>query len=73
MAVLKAPLKQPKTTPIQLRLDDEARANLTKYAEFLDSSPSYGHARERDLRAISTLWSTPRCCYAGGRRVSRQH
>src|SRR5216684_475881 len=41
MAVLKAPIKQPKTTPIQLRLDDEARANLTKYAEFLDSSPSY--------------------------------
>ncbi len=41
MAVLKAPTKQPKTTPIQLRLDDEARTNLTKYAEFLDSSPSY--------------------------------
>src|SRR5260370_29651884 len=41
MAVLKAQIKQPKTTPIQLRLDDEARANLTNYAEFLDSSPSY--------------------------------
>jgi predicted transcriptional regulator len=41
MAVLKAPTKQPKTAPIQLRLDDEARANLMKYAEFLDSSPSY--------------------------------
>ncbi len=41
MAVLKAPPKQPKTTVIQLRLDDEARMKLTKYAEFLDCSPSY--------------------------------
>jgi predicted transcriptional regulator len=41
MAVLKAPTKLPKTTPIQLRLDYEARMNLAKYAEFLDSSPSY--------------------------------
>jgi predicted transcriptional regulator len=41
MAVLKAPPKQPKTTVVQLRLDEEARAKLTKYAEFLDCSPSY--------------------------------
>jgi predicted transcriptional regulator len=41
MAVLKAPPKQLKTTVVQVRLDDEARTNLTKYAEFLDSSPSY--------------------------------
>jgi predicted transcriptional regulator len=41
MAVLKAPPKQPKTTVVQLRLDDEAKMKLTKYAEFLDSSPSY--------------------------------
>jgi predicted transcriptional regulator len=41
MAVLKAPPKQPKTTVVQLRLDDEAKTKLTKYAEFLDSSPSY--------------------------------
>ncbi|HUL34705.1 MAG TPA: hypothetical protein VL128_12530 [Candidatus Eisenbacteria bacterium] len=41
MAVLKAPPKQPKTTVVQLRLDDDARAKLTKYAEFLDCSPSY--------------------------------
>lgn len=41
MAVLKAPPKQPKTTVVQLRLDDDAREKLTKYAEFLDSSPSY--------------------------------
>jgi hypothetical protein len=39
MAVLKAPPKQPKTTVVQL--NDEARAKLTKYAEFLDCSPSY--------------------------------
>jgi hypothetical protein len=41
MTVLKAPPKQPKTTVVQLRLDDEARLKLTKYAEFLDCSPSY--------------------------------
>jgi hypothetical protein len=41
MAVLKAPPKQPKTTVVQLRLDDEAKLKLTKYAEFLDCSPSY--------------------------------
>jgi len=41
MAVLKAPPKQPKTTVVQLRLDDDTRDKLTKYAEFLESSPSY--------------------------------
>lgn len=41
MALLKAPPKQPKTTGVQLRLDDEARTNLSKYAEFLGSSPSH--------------------------------
>ena len=41
MPVLKAPPKQPKTTVVQLRLDEEARMKLTKYAEFLDCSPSY--------------------------------
>jgi hypothetical protein len=41
MAVLKAPPKQPKTTVVQLRLDDDARDKLTRYAEFLESSPSY--------------------------------
>ena len=41
MSVLKAPPKQPRTTVVQLRLDDEARMKLTKYAEFLDCSPSY--------------------------------
>ena len=41
MAVLKAPPKQPKTTVVQLRLDEEARTRLAKYAEFLDCTPSY--------------------------------
>jgi hypothetical protein len=39
--ILKAPPKQPKTTVVQLRLDDDARERLTKYAEFLDCSPSH--------------------------------
>jgi transposase len=41
MPVLKAPPKQPKTTVVQLRLDEEARSKLTKYAEYLDCSPSH--------------------------------
>src|SRR6516162_7508813 len=41
MPVLKAPPKQPKTTVVQLRLDDQARMQLTKYADFLECSPSY--------------------------------
>jgi hypothetical protein len=41
MPVLKAPPKQPKTAVVQLRLDDEARLNLTKYAEYLECSPSH--------------------------------
>jgi hypothetical protein len=39
--ILKVPPKQPKTTVVQFRLGDEARTKLTKYAEFLDCSPSH--------------------------------
>lgn len=41
MPLLKAPLKQPKTTVVQLRLDDEAHSTLTKYAGYLECSPSH--------------------------------
>ena len=41
MALLKAPSKQPKTTMLQVRLEEEVRLNLDKYAEFLDANPSY--------------------------------
>ena len=41
MTLLKAPPKQPKTTVVQLRLDEEARSTLTKYAEYLECSPSH--------------------------------
>jgi hypothetical protein len=41
MPVLKAPPKQLKTTVVQLRLDEQARFKLTKYAEYLDCSPSH--------------------------------
>ncbi len=41
MALLKAPSKQPKTTTIQVRLDEEVRHNLDTYAEFIDATPSY--------------------------------
>jgi hypothetical protein len=41
MALLKAPLKQPKTTGLQVRIEDEVKLTLHKYAEFLDANPSY--------------------------------
>lgn len=41
MALLKAPSKQPKTTMLQVRLEEEVRFNLNRYAEFLDANPSY--------------------------------
>jgi len=41
VSLLKAPSKQPKTTNLQVRLEEEVRRNLDRYAEFLDSNPSY--------------------------------
>ena len=41
MALLKSPSKQPKTTNLQVRLEEEVRRNLDRYAEFLDANPSY--------------------------------
>ncbi len=41
MALLKAPSKQPKTTTLQVRLDEEVRHNLDRYAEFIDANASY--------------------------------
>ena len=41
MALLKPPSKQPKTTTLQVRLEEEVRGNLDKYAEFLDANSSY--------------------------------
>ena len=41
MALLKAPSKQPKTTMLQVRLEEDVRLNLDRYAEFLDANPSY--------------------------------
>jgi hypothetical protein len=41
MPLLKAPSKQPKTTTLQVRLEEEVRHNLDKYAEFIDANASY--------------------------------
>jgi predicted transcriptional regulator len=41
VSLLKAPSKQPKTTNLQVRLEEEVRRNLDRYAEFLDANPSY--------------------------------
>jgi predicted transcriptional regulator len=41
MALLKAPSKQPKTSTLQVRLEEEVRHNLDGYAEFIDANPSY--------------------------------
>ena len=41
LALLKAPSKQPKTTTLQVRLEEEVRHNLDKYAEFIGSNAPY--------------------------------
>lgn len=41
LALLKAPSKQPKTTTLQVRLDEEVRHNLNRYAEFIGANASY--------------------------------
>ena len=41
MALLKSPSMQPKTTTLQVRLEEEVRHNLDGYAEFIDANPSY--------------------------------
>ena len=41
MALLKPPSKQPKSTTLQVRLEEEVRTNLDRYAEFIDANPSY--------------------------------
>ena len=41
MPLLKAPSKQPKTTMLQVRLEEDVRLHLDRYAEFLDANPSY--------------------------------
>jgi predicted transcriptional regulator len=41
MALLKAPSKQPKTSTLQVRLEEEVRHSLDRYAEFIDANPSY--------------------------------
>jgi len=40
LALVKAPTKQ-KTTSLQVRLEEDVRLNLNKYAQFIDASPSY--------------------------------
>jgi len=41
LPLLKAPVKQPKTTTLQVRLQEEVRHNLDRYAEFIDANASY--------------------------------
>lgn len=41
MAILKAAPKAPKNETLQLRVEEEIRTKLRRYAEFIDSSESY--------------------------------
>lgn len=41
MPILKSPPKPPKNETLQLRVEEEIRSKLEKYAEFIDSSESY--------------------------------
>jgi predicted transcriptional regulator len=41
LPLLKAPSKQPKTTTLQVRLEEEVRHKLDRYAEFIGANASY--------------------------------
>ena len=41
MAIIKAPLKQPKSVTIQARIEGSVKTQLDQYAKFIDSTPSY--------------------------------
>ena len=41
MAILKSPPRPPKNETLQIRVEEEVRARLHKYAEFINSSESY--------------------------------
>ncbi|MFZ3329160.1 MAG: hypothetical protein WA197_00905 [Candidatus Acidiferrales bacterium] len=41
MALLKAPSKKPKTTTLQVRVEEEVKLKLENYAEFIEATPSY--------------------------------
>lgn len=41
MPILKSPPKTPKNETLQLRIEEDIRWKLTKYAEFIDASESY--------------------------------
>lgn len=41
MAILKSPPKAPKNETLQIRIEEQVRSKLVKYAEFIDSSESY--------------------------------
>jgi len=41
MAILKSPPKPPKNETLQIRIEEETKSKLEKYAEFIDGSESY--------------------------------
>jgi predicted transcriptional regulator len=41
MAIIKAPLKQPKSVTVQARVEESVKAQLDQYAQFIDATPSY--------------------------------
>jgi len=41
VALLKTPLKRPRTTTLQIRLEEEVKLKLETYAQFIEATPSY--------------------------------
>ena len=41
MAILKSPPRPPKNETLQIRVEEQVKSKLHKYAEFIDSSESY--------------------------------
>jgi len=41
LAILKGPPKQPKNVTLQIRVEEEMKVKLERYADFIEASPSY--------------------------------
>jgi predicted transcriptional regulator len=41
VALLKTPLKRPRTTTLQIRLEEEVKLKLENSAQFIEATPSY--------------------------------
>jgi predicted transcriptional regulator len=66
MAILKSPPEHPKSATIQVRLEEETRHNLDRYAEFIDGNASYVVSEALKLLFRVSVWFEPSGRSMGG-------